>query len=99
MSRYRRTIMIRKIRNKTSLKKVQNISHQQPGYLCNSSVKSLFLLIIFIFMDDFLKIAIAEAKAGLNEGGIPIGSVIIHKNKILGRGHNKRVQKGSVVLH
>jgi len=50
-------------------------------------------------MDDFLKAAIAEAKAGLNEGGIPIGSVIIHKNKILGRGHNKRVQKGSVVLH
>jgi len=50
-------------------------------------------------MDDFLKVAIAEAKAGLKEGGIPIGSVIIHKNKILGRGHNKRVQKGSVVLH
>lgn len=50
-------------------------------------------------MDDFLKAAIAEAKAGLQEGGIPIGSVIIHKNKILGRGHNKRVQKGSVVLH
>ena len=50
-------------------------------------------------MDDFLKAAIAEAKAGLKEGGIPIGSVIIHNNKILGRGHNKRVQKGSVVLH
>ena len=50
-------------------------------------------------MDDFLKAAISEAKAGLKEGGIPIGSVIIHKNKILGRGHNKRVQKGSVVLH
>ena len=50
-------------------------------------------------MDDFLKAAIAEAKTGLKEGGIPIGSVIIHKNKILGRGHNKRVQKGSVVLH
>lgn len=50
-------------------------------------------------MDEFLKVAIAEAKAGLKEGGIPIGSVIIHNNKILGRGHNKRVQKGSVVLH
>ena len=50
-------------------------------------------------MDDFLKAAIAEAKAGLKEGGIPIGSVIIYKNEILGRGHNKRVQKGSVVLH
>jgi len=50
-------------------------------------------------MDEFLKVAIAEAKTGLKEGGIPIGSVIIHNNKILGRGHNKRVQKGSVVLH
>jgi len=50
-------------------------------------------------MDEFLKAAIAEAKAGLEEGGIPIGSVIVHKNKILGRGHNRRVQKGSVVLH
>jgi cytosine/creatinine deaminase len=50
-------------------------------------------------MDDFLKAAITEANAGLKEGGIPIGSVIIHKNKILGRGHNRRVQKGSVVLH
>ena len=50
-------------------------------------------------MDDLLKAAIAEAKAGLKEGGIPIGSVIIHNNKILGRGHNRRVQKGSVVLH
>ena len=50
-------------------------------------------------MDDFLKAAIAEAKSGLKEGGIPIGSVIVHQDKILGRGHNKRVQKGSVVLH
>jgi len=50
-------------------------------------------------MDDFLKAAIAEAKTGLTEGGIPIGSVIVHKNNILGRGHNKRVQQGSVVLH
>jgi cytosine/creatinine deaminase len=50
-------------------------------------------------MDEFLRAAIEEAKAGLAEGGIPIGSVIVHKNKILGRGHNRRVQKGSVVLH
>jgi creatinine deaminase len=50
-------------------------------------------------MDDFLKVAIAEAGLGLKEGGIPIGSVIVHKDRILGRGHNKRVQKGSVVLH
>ena len=49
--------------------------------------------------DVFLKAAIEEAKIGLQEGGIPIGSVIVHNNKIIGRGHNKRVQKGSVVLH
>ena len=48
---------------------------------------------------DFLKEDIEEAKIGLQEGGIPIGSVIVHKNKIIGRGHNKRVQEGSVVLH
>lgn len=50
-------------------------------------------------MDDFLKAAIFEAKTGLKEGGIPIGSVIVHNGKIIGRGHNKRIQKGSVVLH
>ena len=50
-------------------------------------------------MDKFLTEAIAEAKKGLSEGGIPIGSIIVHKDKILGRGHNKRVQQGSVVLH
>jgi len=50
-------------------------------------------------MDIYLNEAIAEAKKGLNEGGIPIGSVIVHNGKILGRGHNRRIQKGSVVLH
>lgn len=50
-------------------------------------------------MDQFLKIAIDEAEKGLAEGGIPIGSVIVHKNKVLGKGHNKRVQNGSVILH
>ena len=50
-------------------------------------------------MDDFLKAAILEAKAGLKEGGIPIGSVIVHNGKIIGRGHNQRIQTGSVVLH
>lgn len=49
--------------------------------------------------NEFLKIAISEAKKGLNEGGIPIGSVLVHNGKILGQGHNKRVQDGSVVLH
>ncbi len=50
-------------------------------------------------MDKFLAEAINEAKKGLSEGGIPIGSVIVHNNKVLGKGHNKRIQKGSVVLH
>lgn len=50
-------------------------------------------------MDKFLAEAIKEAKKGLAEGGIPIGSVIVHNNKILGKGHNKRIQQGSVVLH
>ncbi|MFH1836844.1 MAG: nucleoside deaminase [Candidatus Omnitrophota bacterium] len=50
-------------------------------------------------MDENLKEAIEEAKTGLNEGGIPIGSVIVHNGKIIGRGHNRRVQEGSVILH
>lgn len=50
-------------------------------------------------MDEFLFAAIEEAKKGLSEGGIPIGSVIVHKGKIIGRGHNRRVQKGSAILH
>lgn len=49
--------------------------------------------------DPFFEEAINQAKIGLDEGGIPIGSVIVYKNKILGSGHNKRIQKGSVVLH
>jgi cytosine/creatinine deaminase len=43
--------------------------------------------------------AIDEARSGLAEGGIPIGSVLVHRGKIIGRGHNRRVQKGSTVLH
>jgi len=50
-------------------------------------------------MDPFLAEAIAEAEAGLAEGGIPIGSVLVHQGKIIGRGHNRRVQRGSAVLH
>ena len=49
--------------------------------------------------DPFLQAAIDEAKLGYAEGGIPIGSVLVYKNQIIGRGHNRRVQKGSVVLH
>jgi cytosine deaminase len=50
-------------------------------------------------MDQFLKAAIEEAELGLQERGIPIGSVIVKDGKILGRGHNRRVQKGSAILH
>jgi len=49
--------------------------------------------------DLFLRAAIDEAIAGQREGGIPIGSVMVHGNVILGRGHNRRVQKGSAILH
>lgn len=49
--------------------------------------------------EKFLKEAIAEAKKGLEEGGIPIGSVLVIDGKIVGRGHNRRVQKGSAILH
>lgn len=50
-------------------------------------------------MDEYLDAAVAEAAAGLAEGGIPIGSVLVHKGKIIGRGHNRRVQRGSAILH
>jgi cytosine deaminase len=50
-------------------------------------------------MDQFMQVAIEEAQKGLAEGGIPIGSVIVHNNTIIGRGHNRRVQSGSPILH
>ena len=48
---------------------------------------------------EFMRAAIEEAKLGLKEGGIPIGSVLVIDGKIVGRGHNRRVQKGSAILH
>lgn len=50
-------------------------------------------------MDKFMQAAIEEARVGLTEGGIPIGSVIVHQGKIIGRGHNQRIQRGSAILH
>jgi cytosine deaminase len=50
-------------------------------------------------MDEYMKAALKEAEKGLNEGGLPIGSVLVYKGKIIGRGHNRRVQKSSVILH
>jgi cytosine/creatinine deaminase len=50
-------------------------------------------------MADFLLAAIEEAELGLREGGIPIGAVLVHEGRIIGRGHNRRVQQGSATLH
>jgi cytosine/creatinine deaminase len=50
-------------------------------------------------MDTFFDEAIKEARKGLREGGIPIGSVLVHDEKIIGRGHNRRIQQGSAILH
>lgn len=50
-------------------------------------------------MDKFMLAAIDEARQGLREGGIPIGSVVVKDQEIIGRGHNRRVQKGSAILH
>lgn len=50
-------------------------------------------------MDSFMSAAIDEARSGLSEGGIPIGSVLVHEGRIIGRGHNRRVQQGNPILH
>jgi cytosine deaminase len=50
-------------------------------------------------MDKFMQAAIEEARKGLEEGGIPIGSVLVYEGEIIGRGHNKRIQSGSPILH
>lgn len=50
-------------------------------------------------MDAYIKAAIEEAEKGLNEGGIPIGSVLVKDGRIVGRGHNKRVQENDPIMH
>src|SRR5438874_10227369 len=50
-------------------------------------------------MDEFMRAAIDEAEKGRREGGIPVGSVLVHRGNLIGRGHNRRIQKNSVVLH
>lgn len=50
-------------------------------------------------MNEFMQAAVTEAQKGLDEGGIPIGAVIEHGGRIIGKGHNRRVQQGSCVLH
>jgi cytosine/creatinine deaminase len=49
--------------------------------------------------DEFMEAAIEEAEQGVREGGIPIGSVLVHRGRIIGRGHNRRVQQGSAIRH
>lgn len=58
-----------------------------------------FYLFRVMFMDEFIRAAIKEARQGLAEGGIPIGSVLVIDGIIVGRGHNRRAQKGSAILH
>src|ERR1043166_4479751 len=66
----------------------------------NSRIDSFMCADILRTMsDEFMRAAIEEAEAGRGEGGIPIGSVIVHRGKIIGRGHNRRVQQGSATLH
>ena len=50
-------------------------------------------------MDEFMAAALEEARAGLREGGIPIGAVLVHRGRVIGRGHNRRHQRGSAILH
>jgi cytosine deaminase len=50
-------------------------------------------------MDEFMAAALEEARTGLREGGIPIGAVLVHRGRIIGRGHNRRRQRGSAILH
>jgi len=54
---------------------------------------------LFLYMHPHLKLAYDQAQKSLKEGGIPIGSILVHDGKVIGAGHNKRVQDGSVVLH
>jgi cytosine/creatinine deaminase len=54
---------------------------------------------LILVIDTFMDIAIEEALVGLSEGGIPIGSVLVVESQIVGRGHNRRVQEGSAILH
>ena len=50
-------------------------------------------------MDTFFSEALKEAEIGIAEGGIPVGAVLVHNGEIIGRGHNKRVQKDSPIIH
>ncbi|GAB5525315.1 MAG: nucleoside deaminase [Roseivirga sp.] len=69
---------------------VENLSFQEYLNLRKTSIMTTA---------DYYKETLAEARKGYAQGGIPIGSILVHNGKIIGRGHNKRVQDGSVILH
>jgi cytosine deaminase len=71
---------------------IDEFDHPQKGGWPTNSAKEKPV-------DVFMQAAIDEARQGLAEGGIPIGSVIVHQGRIIGRGHNRRVQRGSAILH
>jgi len=70
-----------------------------PQIVCDERSHRKSETVSNIHSDTFLQAAIEEARKGLAEGGIPIGSVLVINNQIVGRGHNRRVQKGSAILH
>ena len=74
---------------------------QAPGWNVANPLESCHELPVLLQsgMDPFLQAAIQEARKGLGEGGIPIGSILVCDGRIIGRGHNQRVQKGSVIYH
>jgi len=88
---------------------LNNISNNMHKLMSNSTKKNKRLKLSFLLymssticqikMDEFMREAYNEALAGYNEGGIPIGSVLVKNGKIIGRGHNRRVQKSSSILH
>jgi cytosine deaminase len=83
---------VRKVRPTQRWKSSHNPAGAGVGFPINHKLE-------VVRMDDFMQAAIAEAQAGLAEGGIPIGSVLVHRGVIIGRGHNRRVQQGSAILH
>lgn len=69
-------------------------------YVCTAPARSFIPRgIIISYMDEFMEAAIAEAHTGLSEGGIPIGAVLVRDGIIIGRGHNRRVQRSDPVMH
>jgi cytosine deaminase len=80
----------REVFEQKQLHRQQQSAAEQPPQLSSQEKE---------YMDQFLRAAIDEAKKGLSEGGLPIGSVLVRNNQIIGRGHNRRVQNGDPMAH